>query len=101
MRNQARGASVAYVLSSYLSNPVQVQRRDQLRQLDAILTDLETLNLREIVGIPRELTQRLRRAGVGHRDGAPVSEIIDLVFRAQEAYLQPLPNIVTRRRRAA
>ena len=101
MRNRVSGASVAYVLSSYLSDPHQVDRRNQLHNLDAILTDLETLNLREIVGIPRELTQRLRRAGVGYRDGAPVSEIIDLVFRAQEAHLQPLPNIVTRRRRAA
>jgi len=95
------GANLAYVLSSYLSDPHQVDRRNQLRNLDGILTDLESLNLREIERIPRPLHQRLRRAGVGHRDGAPVSEIIDLVFRAQEPFLQPLPNTVTRRRRAA
>ena len=101
MRFGVTRANVRFVLSSYLSDPHQVHRRNQLRNLDAILTDLETLNLREVNGIPRSLHERLRRAGVGYRDGAPASELIDLVFRAQEVYLQPLPTTVTRRRRAA
>lgn len=76
-------------------------RRNQLRALDAILGELETMNLRDIAGLPRPLAVRLRRAGVVYRDGARVSEIIDLVFRAQEAYLQPLPTTTSRRRSAA
>jgi hypothetical protein len=78
----------------------QVYRRDQLHTLDRILADLEMLNLRD-EPLPRSLSVRLRRAGVVHRDGAPVSELIDLVFRAQEAFLQPLPITTTRRRSAA
>ena len=101
MRRELHRANLGYVLSSYLSDPHQVYRRDQLRNLDSLLMELETLNLREVPGIPTSLLQRLRRAGVGYRDGAPVSEIIDQVFRAQEAFLQPLPNTVTRRRKAA
>jgi hypothetical protein len=89
------------VLNSYLSDPNQVYRRNQLGNLDAMLADLETLNLREVAAVPGSLRERLRRAGVCYRDGAPVSEIIDLVFRAQEPYLQPLPTAITRSRSAA
>lgn len=101
MRIPVLRATVAYVLSSHFSDPVQVSRRNHLRILDTILIDLETLNLREIGAIPPSLHDRLRRAGVECRDGAPVSEVIDRVFRAQEPHLQPLPTIVVRRRRAA
>jgi hypothetical protein len=76
-------------------------RRTQLRALDAILSDLEAMNLRDIEGLPLTLANRLRRAGVVYRDGAQVSELIDLVFRAQEAYLQPHAMSSTRRRPAA
>jgi len=89
------------VLSSYLSHPDQVYRRNRLRNLDLILSDLETINLRDGEGVPRSLYLRLSKAGVTARAGAPASELIDLVFRAQEAYLQPPPNTVTRRRTAA
>ncbi|HEY8740512.1 MAG TPA: hypothetical protein VIN56_07970 [Candidatus Dormibacteraeota bacterium] len=92
---------MASVLTTNIPDPQEVYRRRQLRNLDAILADLELMNLRESPGLPRSLAVRLRRAGVVHRDAAPVSEIIDLVFRAQEAYLQPLPVVPTRRRSAA
>jgi hypothetical protein len=82
-------------------DPQAAYRRNQLRNLDVLLGELETLNLREIQGLPRSLCERLRRAGVVFREGAAASEIIDLVFRAQEAYLVSMPNTVTRRRSAA
>lgn len=59
------------------------------------------MNLQGVEGLPPILSARLRRAGVAHRDGAPVSEIIDLVFRAQEAYLQPMPTTTAPSRSAA
>jgi hypothetical protein len=89
------------VLSSNVPDRQALYRRAQLRALDAILSDLETMNLEDIAGLPRALADRLRRAGVVYRDGAPVNEMIDLVFRAQEAYLQPLPTTAARRRPAA
>lgn len=59
------------------------------------------MNLRGIEGLPQILSARLRSAGVAHRDGAPVSEIIDLVFKVQEAYLRRTPSTTTPRRTAA
>ena len=86
---------------SNLQDSQQVHRRNHLRSLDTILGDLETLNLREIESLPRSLADRLRAEGVAVSPGATISELIDLVFRAQEAYLSHLPTPVTRRRSAA
>ncbi|HEV1998004.1 MAG TPA: hypothetical protein VGR61_07745 [Candidatus Dormibacteraeota bacterium] len=89
------------MLITNIPDPQAACRRNQLRNLDALLLELETLNLQEIGVLPRSLCERLRRAGVAFRDGAAASELIDLVFRAQEAYLSPIPTTVTRRRSAA
>jgi hypothetical protein len=89
------------VLISNVPDPQAAYRRNQLRNLDRLLGELETMNLREVDALPRSLCEGLRRAGVVFGDGARASEIIDLVFRAQEAYLNPLPTTVTRRRSAA
>jgi hypothetical protein len=89
------------VLVSNIPDRQALYRRNQLRALDDILGELETMNLRQIAGLPRPLAVRLRRAGVVYGDGARASEIIDLVFRAQEAYLQPLPTTNSRSRSAA
>jgi len=87
-------------------NPVanEVVRRVQLRHLDGLLGELEALNLRDAQVLPDDLSRRLRQAGVGHRADAPISDVIDLVFTAQEAFLQPIPSVSghgTRRRSAA
>ena len=77
----------------------EILRRIQLRHLDVLLTELEALNLRDARVLPVALSDRLRAAGVGHRRDAEVSAVIDLVFRAQEAFLHQLPT--TRRRSVA
>ena len=81
------------------TNANEILRRIQLRHLDVLLTELEALNLRGARVLPDSLSDRLRAAGVGHRPDARVSTVIDLVFRAQEAYLHQLPR--TPRRPAA
>lgn len=78
-----------------------VVRRLQLHRLDVMLAELEDLNLRGKVEVPTELAMRLRAAGVGHPSSACVSEVIDLLFRAQERFLQPAPGARTGRRSAA
>jgi hypothetical protein len=67
----------------------EIVRRVRLRELDNFLSALEALNLRDIDALPDRLSMRLRAAGVGHRSNANVTEVQDLVFRAQEAYLRP------------
>lgn len=88
------------MLTSDIPGRQTLSRRDELRALDAILGELETLNLQEIPSLPRPLGERLRSAGVVYRRGATVSEIIDQVFKAQEAHLQAQRD-TTRRRPAA
>ncbi|MHB8510486.1 MAG: hypothetical protein ACYDGR_17905 [Candidatus Dormibacteria bacterium] len=76
-------------------------RRIQLHRLDVLLAELEALNLRAVSEVPSDLSSRLRSAGVGHPTGATVSTVIDLVFRAQERFLQPMPGARQRSRSAA
>ena len=74
------------------TDPGEILRRVQLRHLDSLLAELEGLNMHEAQALPQALSQKLRAAGVGHRPDATVSSVIDLVFRAQEAYLHQLPR---------
>jgi hypothetical protein len=76
-------------------------RRTQLRRLDAMLAELEGLNLGGAKTVPGDLAGRLRAAGVGHPTDAEISQVIDLVFRAQERYLSPMPGTRSGRRTAA
>ena len=76
-------------------------RRIQLHRLDSLLAELEALNLRGVSVVPHDLSLRLRSAGVGHPTAATVSDVIDLVFRSQERYLQPMPGARVRSRSAA
>ena len=87
------------MLTEAETNANEILRRIQLRHLDVLLTELEALNLRDAVVLPVTLSEKLRAAGIGHRRDASVSTVIDLVFRAQEAFLHQLPS--TRRRSAA
>jgi hypothetical protein len=93
--------------SSALDNPparrgyADAARRRRLRRLDALLGELETLNLAGTTTVPAGLSERLRAAGVGHPTGADISYVIDLLFRAQERYLQPTPTPRAGRRTAA
>ena len=82
------------------TNGAEIMRRLNLQMLDELLSELELLNLREEPCLPEPLSARLRAAGVGHRLSATTSEVIDLVFRAQEAYLHR-PDAAARRSTAA
>ena len=65
-------------------------RRHELRRLDLLLAELEALNLKDAGVLPDRLSNHLRAAGIGHRRSASITETIDLVFKAQERYLQPM-----------
>ena len=67
----------------------EIVRRIRLHELDTLLSQLEALNLRDLAVMPELLSNRLRAAGIGHRSDASVTDVIDLVFRAQEVYLRP------------
>jgi hypothetical protein len=67
----------------------EIVRRIRLHELDLLLTQLENLNLREATEVPENVSRQLRAAGIGHRSDESVNEVMDRVFRAQEAYLRP------------
>jgi hypothetical protein len=67
----------------------EIVRRIRLHELDLLLTQLENLNLREATEVPEHLSARLRAAGIGYRREESITEVLDRVFRAQEAYLRP------------
>jgi len=67
----------------------EIVRRIHLHELDVLLSQLEALNLRDVPLMPEQLSNRLRAAGIGHRSDASVTDVLDLVFRAQEVYLRP------------
>jgi hypothetical protein len=94
-----RNTYCKWVLTQADTNADEILRRIQLRHLDSLLTELEALNLRDARVLPDALSDKLRAAGIGHRSDARVSTVIDLVFRAQEAFLRQQPT--TRPRSAA
>jgi hypothetical protein len=79
----------------------EVARRRQLRRLDQLLGELESLNLGGMRAVPAGLSERLRAAGVGHPSDANITHVIDLLFRTQERYLAAIPATHTRGRSAA
>jgi hypothetical protein len=74
---------------------MEVVRRIRIRELDGLLSELEMLNLREVGLLPEQLSTRLLQVGVPHDPQASISDLIDLVFRAQESYLHSA-NVVRR-----
>ena len=61
--------------------------RNRLNQLDAVLDDLEDLNLREIVEIPPRVGNALADLGVDNPYAQSVNELIERVFELQEPVL--------------
>ena len=61
--------------------------RDRLRQLDAILDDLEDLHLRELSNLPARTASALSDLGVADPHVHSVTELIDRVFELQEPVL--------------
>jgi len=96
----ASAPSYRAVIDSRTERPLSSDplRRVRLRRLDDLLAELEDLNLHGATALPARLAEKLRAAGVGHPSEASITEVIDLLFRAQERYLQPMPTIRTGRR---
>jgi len=89
MLNEARGIVVSTEV-----------RRLSLRRLDALLDELELLNLADAPAVPDRLARQLHAVGVGFHRDATVTSVIDQLFKTQERFLTPI-DTRARRRNAA
>ena len=77
------------------------RRRSCLNQLDALLAELEMLNLRGAKSVPEDLGSRLEAAGVRQPQRLQPPKLIESVFDLQRPYLRPNPASVRAGRQQA
>jgi hypothetical protein len=72
------------------------QRKLHLYALDRILWALEDLNLNDRTVVPTRLAQELLSYGVPYTPEVKVPDLIELVFTAQERYMNVEPEEINR-----
>jgi hypothetical protein len=72
------------------------KRKLSLYALDRILWALEELNLAERTIVPRDLVQQLLVFGVPYSPEIKIPDLIELVFTAQEQFMNVEPEEINR-----
>ena len=74
----------------------EAKRKLSLYALDRILWALEELNLAEKTVVPREIVNQLIVFGVPYSPDIKIPDLIELVFTAQEQFMNVEPEEVNR-----
>ena len=74
----------------------EAKRKLSLYALDRILWALEELNLAEKMIVPRDIVQQLLAFGVPYAPEIKIPDLIELVFTAQEQFMNVEPEEVNR-----
>jgi hypothetical protein len=72
------------------------KRKLSLYALDRILWALEELNLAERTIVPRDIAQQLLAFGVPYSSDIKIPDLIELVFTAQEQFMNVEPEEINR-----
>ncbi|TMF26073.1 MAG: hypothetical protein E6H90_05015 [Chloroflexi bacterium] len=72
------------------------KRKLSLYALDRVLWALEELNLAERTIVPRNLVEQLRAFGVPYAPDIKIPDLIELVFTAQEEFMNVEPDEINR-----
>jgi hypothetical protein len=72
------------------------KRKLSLYALDRILWALEELNLAERSIVPRDIAQQLLAFGVPYSPDIKIPDLIELVFTAQEQFMNVEPDEINR-----
>jgi len=72
------------------------KRKLSLYALDRVLWALEELNLAERTIVPRDLVKQLFAFGVPYSPDIKIPDLIELVFTAQEQYMNVEPDEINR-----
>ena len=74
----------------------EAKRKLSLYALDRILWALEEMNLAEKTIVPREIVAQLLAFGVPYSPDITIPDLIELVFTAQEQFMNVEPDEVNR-----
>jgi hypothetical protein len=74
----------------------EAKRKLSLYALDRILWALEELNLAERTKVPGDLVEQLRAIGVPYTADIKIPDLIELVFTAQEQFMNIEPDDINR-----
>jgi len=72
------------------------KRKLSLYALDRVLWALEELNLAERTIVPRHVVEQLRAYGVPYAPDIKIPDLIELVFTAQEEFMNVEPDEINR-----
>src|SRR5467141_2320858 len=74
----------------------EAKRKLSLYALDRVLWQLEELNLAERTRVPGEVVERLLAFGVPYAPDIKIPDLIELVFTAQEQFMNVEPDEINR-----
>ncbi len=74
----------------------EAQRKLNLFALDNVLWALEDLNLRERTLVPGDVVEQLLAFGVPYHPDVKIPDLIELVFTAQEQFMNVEPEEINR-----
>jgi hypothetical protein len=74
----------------------EAKRKLSLYALDRVLWALEELNLAERTIVPRDVVEQLRAFGVPYTTEVKIPDLIEMVFTAQEDFMNVEPEEINR-----
>ncbi|HYM51374.1 MAG TPA: hypothetical protein VET65_12500 [Candidatus Limnocylindrales bacterium] len=83
-------------LTDLVSKARSAERKLNLYALDNILWSLEDLNLNERTTVPRDVVEQLRAFRIPYQPQIGIPDLIELVFTAQERYMNVEPEELNR-----
>ena len=86
--------------ATYIASQLDNTPRLRLRQLDAVLDDLEELNLKEVSTLPVRVGSLLISIGVDNPYRSTITKLIDFIFDEQAkvmAQMRTVPRFAPRR----
>jgi hypothetical protein len=83
-------------LTDIFSKQKSAERKLSLYRLDNILWSLEDLNLKDQTTVPDEVVEQIRAFGIPYEPRISIPDLIELVFTAQERFMNVEPEEVNR-----
>lgn len=83
-------------LTDIVSKAKSAERKLNLYALDNILWSLEDLNLKDRTTVPNDVIEQLRASGIPYQPENSIPDLIELVFTAQERFMNVEPEELNR-----
>ena len=83
-------------LTDIVSKAKSAERKLNLYALDNMLWSLEDLNLKDRTTVPHDVIEQLRAFGIPYQPDLSIPDLIELVFTAQERFMNVEPEELNR-----